>query len=379
MEIYWYLTAPDGHQPWNPSGNRPVTYPYLQQVARAVDHLGFSGALCATGAHDAWILASALLPYTERMKFLVAIQPGLISPTLLAKMALTFSHFSRGRLLLNIVSGDANTLGAYGLNLEHDERYALGDEFLSVLRPLLNGETVTFKGRHLDIRDARLALPGGSAHAPELWFGGSSAAAHEVAAKHVDTYLTWGETPPQAAAKIAEVRERAARHGRTLRFGVRLYVIVRDTDEKAWAAVDELYASMDEQAIAARQALARGSDSVGQARMTALHGDRRPPHARDLEIYPDLWAGIGLVRPGPGTAIVGSPATVEARLREYQAAGIDVFILSGFPLLEEAYRFGEMVLPRLPVARQLTEEPGSRFTWGSIWDRPVDSIGKERA
>ncbi|CAH0270463.1 LLM class flavin-dependent oxidoreductase [Pseudomonas carnis] len=121
-----------------------------------------------------------------------------------------------------------------------------------------------------------------------MWFGGSSEVAQEIAAKHVDTYLTWGETPPQAAEKIAQVRARAAAHGRTLRFGVRLYVILRDTEEKAWEAVDELYASMDEQAIASRQALARNSDSVGQARMSALHGERRPDNARDLEIYPNL-------------------------------------------------------------------------------------------
>lgn len=377
MEIYWYLTAPDGPQPWTASGSRAVTYPYLQQVARAVDHLGFTGALLATGAHDPWILGASLIPFTENFRFLIAIQPGLISPTLLAKMALTFSHLSKGRLLLNVVSGDANTLGAYGLNMSHDGRYALGDEFLSVLKPLLAGETVNFKGEYFDIREARLALPGGPQYAPPLWFGGSSEVAQEIAAKHVDTYLSWGETPPQAAEKIAQVRQRAAAHGRTLRFGIRLYVILRDTDEKAWAAVDELYAGMDDQAIANRQALAKNSDSVGQARMTALHGERRPQNARDLEIYPNLWAGIGLVRPGPGTAIVGSPDTVERVMKEYADAGIEVFILSGFPLLEEAYRFGEQVLPRLPVTRLPSQavEAGTeqRFTWGNLWDSPVAS------
>lgn len=374
MEVYWYLTAPDGPQPWTISGSRPMTYPYLQQVARAVDHLGFTGALLATGAHDPWILGASLIPFTEDFRFLVAIQPGLISPTLLAKMALTFSQLSKGRVLLNVVSGDANSLGAYGLNMSHDERYELGDEFLSVLKPLLQGETVDFKGKYYDIRNAKIAMPGRADGAPPLWFGGSSEVAQEVAAKHVDTYLTWGETPTQAAEKIAQVRARAAVHGRTLRYGIRLYVIMRDTDEKAWEAVEELYASMDETAIESRKALAQRSDSVGQARMTALHGDRRPERARDLEIYPNLWAGIGLVRPGPGTAIVGSPDTVEAVMREYAAAGIDVFILSGLPLLEEAYRFGEQVLPRLPITRHAPSKEAStdqRFTWGTIWDRPI--------
>lgn len=374
MEIYWYLTAPDGPKPWTAAGSRNIDYAYFQQVARAVDHLGFTGALLATGAHDPWILGASLIPYTERMKFLIAIQPGLISPTLLAKMAVTFNQFSKGRVMLNVVSGDKNTLGAYGLHLEHDERYALSDEFLTVLRPLLAEQSVDFEGEHLHIAQAKLALDNGGYVPPPLWFGGSSDAAQDVAAKHIDTYLSWGETPPQAAEKIAQVKARAAHYQRTLRFGIRLYVIVRETDAAAWAAVDELYASMDEAAIGARQALAKNSDSVGQARMGALHNNARPDNARELEIYPGLWAGIGLVRPGPGTAIVGSPETVRQTLRAYEAAGVEVFILSGFPLLEEAYRFSELVLPGLQLDNTTPGENahrGSSFTWGNLWDRPV--------
>ncbi len=370
MEIYWYLTAPDGHQPWTSSGSRQVNYAYFQQVARAVDHLGFTGALLATGAHDPWILGASLIPYTERMKFLIAIQPGLISPTLLAKMAVTFNQFSKGRVLLNVVSGDKNTLGAYGMHLDHDARYDLSDEFLEVLRPLLAEQPVTYEGEHIHVDNARLALGNGGYPPPPLWFGGSSDAAQDVAAKHIDTYLSWGETPPQAAEKIAQVKTRAAKHNRQLRFGIRLYVIVRETDELAWQAVDALYQTMDEKAIGARQQLAKGSDSVGQSRMSALHNDLKPEDPRDLEIYPGLWAGIGLVRPGPGTAIVGSPETVERTLRTYEEAGVDVFILSGFPLLEEAYRFSELVMPRLNLSDAAVQSDNS-FTWGNLWDRPI--------
>ncbi|BCQ45265.1 hypothetical protein ERHA55_27920 [Erwinia rhapontici] len=158
MEIYWYLTAPDGPQPWTASGSRKIDYAWFQEVAQAVDNLGFTGALLATGAHDPWIVGASLIPLTQRMKFLIAIQPGLVSPTLLAKMAVTFNQFSQGRVLLNVVSGDKNTLGAYGLHLEHDQRYQLSDEFLTVLKPLLAEQTVDFEGEHLHISNARLAL-----------------------------------------------------------------------------------------------------------------------------------------------------------------------------------------------------------------------------
>lgn len=375
MEIYWYLTAPDGPQPWTASGSRKIDYAWFQEVAQAVDNLGFTGALLATGAHDPWIVGASLIPLTQRMKFLIAIQPGLVSPTLLAKMAVTFNQFSQGRVLLNVVSGDKNTLGAYGLHLEHDQRYQLSDEFLTVLKPLLAEQTVDFEGEHLHISNARLALGNGGYLPPALWFGGSSEAAQDVAAKHIDTYLSWGETPPQAAEKIAAVKQKALQHQRTLRFGIRLYVILRETDEAAWQAVEALYRSMDDKAIAACQALAAGSDSVGQARMSALHNNARPENPRELEIYPNLWAGIGLVRPGPGTAIVGSPETVERVLRDYQQAGVEVFILSGFPLVEEAQRFSQLVLPRLsldaPTVTHVADDSGNTFTWSNLWDSPV--------
>lgn len=370
MNVLWYLTAPDGRYPWKKDGARKMDHAYLQQLARAYDHLGFTGALLATGAHDVWVLGASRLPFTERMRFLAAIHPGLIPPVLLAKMAATFQEFSKGRLLLNIVSGDAKMLGAYGMTLPHDERYVMADEYLTVFRRILAGETVTFKGRHVETIEAKLALSGDTPIVqPDLWFGGSSEAAIEVAAKHVDTYLSWGETPDEMAAKVERVRARATAHGRVLGYGIRLYVVVRETDEEAWAAAQDLHDHMDDAAIAANARFVAGTDSVGQQKMTALHGGSKPKFARDLEIAPGLWAGLGLVRPGPGTAIVGSPETVIRTLRAYQGAGIETFILSGMPLLEEAYRFAELVLPHLDVAR--TPRAGSAFTWSNLFDRDL--------
>ncbi|WP_421418639.1 LLM class flavin-dependent oxidoreductase [Agrobacterium tumefaciens] len=372
MNVFWYMCAPDGAYPWQPEGSRKVDLGYYKQLALAYDQLGYTGALFATGAHDVWVLAGALLSYTERLKFLVAIHPGLVAPTLLAKMAATLQEFSRGRLLINVVSGDAKMLGAYGMTMPHDERYDMADEYLQIWHRLFAGETVDFKGRHFQTEGAKLALPVGQGiEPPPLWFGGSSDKAIEVAAKHVETYLSWGETPDQIGAKVDLVKARAEKLGRKLEYGIRLYVIVRDTDEEAWAAAADLYGRMDERAIAANQRFVGKTDSVGQQRMTAMHGGQKPENLRDLEIAPNLWAGIGLVRPGPGTAIVGSPDTVIRTLEAYKKAGVNTFILSGMPLLEEAFRFGEKVLPRLDVPREVSS--AKQFTWSTLFDRDLSA------
>ena len=372
MNVLWYMCAPDGAYPWNPAGSRKVDYGYFRQLAQAYDTLGFTGALFATGAHDVWVLAAALLPYTERMKFLVAIHPGLIAPTLLAKMAATFQEFSKGRLLINVVSGDAKMLGAYGMMTGHDRRYEMADEYLTLWHRLMAGESVTHNGEFFSVEGAKLAMPAGeSIKPPELWFGGSSEPAIEVAAKHTDVYLSWGETPEQIGSKVQQVKARAAHYGREMSYGIRLYVIVRETDEEAWAAAQWLYDRMDPESIALNQRFVGRSDSVGQNRMSAMHGGVKAEDIRDLEVSPNLWAGIGLVRPGPGTAIVGSPDTVVRTLEAYQKVGIDTFILSGMPLLEEAYRFAELVLPRLPVERE--ERVARHFTWSTLFDRDLSS------
>ncbi len=181
---------------------------------------------------------------------------------------------------------------------------------------------------------------------PPLYFGGSSDVGIEIAAETVDKYLTWGEPPAQVAQKIASVREAAARKGRRLTFGIRLHVIVRETNAQAWEAAEDLIRHVDDATIATAQSVFQRMDSVGQSRMRALHQGRRDR----LEISPNLWAGVGLVRGGAGTALVGDAETVAARIREYQALGIESFILSGYPHLEEAYRFAELVFPKLDLA-----------------------------
>lgn len=327
-----------------PAGYRKPSLRYLAEIARAADRLGYEGVLTPTGTwcEDAWLTSAALLEQTERLKFLVAFRPGLVPPTLAAQQAATFQRFSEGRLLLNIVSGgDDAEQRRFGDWLSHDQRYERTGEFLEIVREVWRGEPVDYRGRHYSVTDARVSEPPNPL--PQLYFGGSSSAALPIAAEHVDVYLTWGEPPAAAAAKIAQVRELAKARGRSLRFGIRLHTITRDTSAAAWAVANSLLAELTPEQIAKATALHANSESEGQRRMTALHGGRLD----HLEVYPNLWAGVGLVRGGAGTALVGSHEEVAALISEYHDLGFDEFILSGYPHLEEAYWFAEGVLPLL--------------------------------
>lgn len=348
-DVLWFLpTHGDGRYLGTQEGAREVSLPYLRQIAQAADDNGYFGVLLPTGrsCEDSWVVASALVPLTERLRFLVAVRPGLQTPAVAARMAATLDRLSRGRLLINVVTGgDPVELHGDGLFLAHDERYEVTDEFLTVWRRLLAGEDVDFKGKHLEIEGGKLLYPPLQKPYPPLYFGGSSGIGHRIAAEHVDVYLTWGEPPAEVGAKLAKMRAVAQGRGRTLSYGIRLHVIVRETEAEAWEAADALIAKLDEETIASAQKIFARFDSVGQQRMTKLHGGKR----EQLEISPNLWAGVGLVRGGAGTALVGDPKTVAARMKEYMALGIDRFILSGYPHLEECYRFAELVFPLLPL------------------------------
>jgi alkanesulfonate monooxygenase len=331
------------------SAARPPDLDYLGQIARSAEQLGFAGVLTPTGTwcEDAWLTTAALISQTRRLKFLVAFRPGLIAPTLAAQMAATYQRMSGGRLLLNVVTGGEEAeQRRFGDFLSHDERYARTGEFLDIVRGAWSGTPYSFAGSHYRVEGATvMARPD---PVPMVYFGGSSPAAGPVAAKYADVYLTWGEPPEAVARKIAWMRGLAEQAGRTLRFGIRLHTISRDTAAEAWAEASRMLAELSTQEIAkSQQALARSS-SVGQQNMRGLHAAYRAGGAAaDLEIYPNLWAGVGLVRGGAGTALVGSHADVADRITEYAELGISEFILSGYPHLEEAYWFGEGVLPEL--------------------------------
>ncbi|WP_338772088.1 FMNH2-dependent alkanesulfonate monooxygenase [Massilia sp. METH4] len=351
MNLFWFIpTHGDSRYLGTSKGARAVDADYLRQVAVAADTLGYDGVLLPTGrsCEDAWVVASSLIHATKKLKFLVAVRPGLSTPGLAVRMASTFDRLSNGRLLINVVTGgDPAELAADGLSADHATRYEISDEFIRIWRGALSGEGgdagFDFEGKHLQVKGAKTLYPPVQKPYPPLYFGGSSEAAHELAAEQMDVYLTWGEPPAAVAEKIADIRSRAAEHGRTVKFGIRLHVIVRETNEEAWQAAEKLISHLDDDVIAKAQASFARMDSEGQRRMAALHGGRRDK----LEVSPNLWAGVGLVRGGAGTALVGDPETVAARIREYEALGIETFIFSGYPHLEESYRFAELVFPLL--------------------------------
>lgn len=350
VNVLWFLpTHGDSRYLGTSIGGRNVDLGYLKQIAQAADSLGYFGVLIPTGrsCEDSWVVASALAPLTERLRYLIAVRPGLLSPTLAARMTATLDRLSNGRVLINVVTGgDPIENKGDGIHYDHSERYEVTEEFLNIYKAVLRGESVTTKSRHFDIEDGRLLFPPYQQPHPPLYFGGSSGVGQQVAARTIDKYLTWGEPPEDVAKKIAEVRALAEAEGREVTFGIRLHVIVRETSEAAWKAADELIQYVDDETIAAAQKVFERMDSVGQSRMSRLHGGRRDR----LQVSPNLWAGVGLVRGGAGTALVGNPDEVKTRMEEYREIGIDTFIMSGYPHLEEAYRFGELVLPNLPLA-----------------------------
>jgi alkanesulfonate monooxygenase len=348
--VHWFLpTHGDGRYLGSSIGGREVDLQYLRQVAEASDKLGYYGVLLPTGrsCEDSWVIASAVAPSTKTLRFIVAVRPGLLSPAVAARMTATLDRITDGRLIINVVTGgDPVENKGDGIFLPHDERYVVTREFLDIYKQLLAGERVDYEGRHIKIEDGRLLFPPLQKPHPPLYFGGSSDAGIAVAADTVDTYLTWGEPPGEVAKKLDVVQRAAEARGRKLDFGIRLHVIVRETNEAAWRAADDLLKHLDDETLAKAQKTFERMDSVGQKRMLALHGGNRDK----LEVSPNLWAGVGLVRGGAGTALVGDPQTVAERIKEYMRVGVGTFIFSGYPHLEEAYRFAELVFPLLSLA-----------------------------
>jgi alkanesulfonate monooxygenase len=294
LDFLWFLpTNGDVSFFGSEKGLRKTDNRYLREIAEATDRLGYYGVLLPTGlmCEDAWIVASSVVTYTEKLKYLVALRPGSVVPAEAARQASAFDRLSEGRLLLNVVAGgDPGYMAGDGNFLSHDGRYDQAADFLKIWRQLMTGEIVDYSGKHYSSKGGKLAFMPVQNPYPPLYIGGSSEPAQQLAAEQVDLYLTWGEPPAGVAEKIAAVRQRATLVGRTLRFGIRLHIIVRETDEQAWVAANKLIAHVSDDLIAVTQKkLSSESDSVGQKRLLSLHGGDR----NRLEVSPNLWGGRG--------------------------------------------------------------------------------------
>ena len=374
ISVHWFLPTAGDSRDVVASGDdghrRPPTIDYLAQVARAAEQLGFEAVLTPTGTwcEDAWITTASLLRETTRLKFLVAFRPNTITPTLAAQQAATYQRISGGRLLMNVVTGgDPAEMARFGDRSSHDDRYGRTEEFIAIVRGAWEagrtGTGFTYEGEHLSVEDA--SVQQAPDPTPQIFFGGASAAAEKVAARQADVYLAWGEPPDMLAERLERMRKLAAEAGRELSFGIRLHVITRDRAQDAWAETERLLSTMTPEAIAAAQANYENTQSVGQRRMADLHhGD-----SSKLVVAPNLWAGVGLVRGGAGTALVGSHDEVADRIGEYHELGFDHFILSGHPHLEEAYQAGEGLLPVLRDRGLVGPAPTT--SWSGAPDRPA--------
>lgn len=351
IELNWFLPTGGDSRDVLPDGpdahRRRPDHAYLAQIAQACDQLGFNAVLtpCGTGCEDAWVTTASLLPLTKQLKFLVAFRPTLLTPTLAAQMASTYQRMSGGRLLINIVTGaEPAELARFGVYEDKSTRYERTGEFVQIMKSAWGDTPSSFEGRHYRVDGATTReIPD---PIPPIYFGGASADALQVAAEGVDVYLTWGEPPAAAAGRIADVKALADAAGRELRYGIRFHVIARPTADEAWAVADSLLSGISDEAKAAAAADFAATQSEGQRRQATIAATAAAADAR-MEIYPNIWAGIGLVRGGVGTALVGSYQEVADRIVEFHEHGFDAFIFSGYPHLEEAFWFGEGVMPLL--------------------------------
>lgn len=320
---------------------RKPTLEYLSSMIETAAEAGFSSLLTATNYHhelETWTAGVAALARTRGAGLLLAVRPGMYSPAQFAKMATTAQNFFPGRVRINIVTGSSPAENAmYGDFEAHAKRYERTREFMLLLRKLWTETPVSYESDLFRIENA--VLEPKPVQPIPLYFGGASPAAQRIAAELADVYLMWGDKQEAVEERLNQMKALELEYGRKLRYGLRTHVIVRETEAEAWAAAERMISRIDPEVRRAFLASYQHVDSVGQRRQIEMGlGD-------NLVVEPNLWAGIGLARSGVGVAIVGDPEQVAAKLRGYQRMGIGTFILSSYPHLEEARRFGELVMP----------------------------------
>ena len=343
VEVAWFgaLCDDDYEYLGVPDPALASSWEHCRDITLAAERNGFDNILLPSGytlGIDATAFAAAVAPLTERMRLLLAVRMGELWLPQLARQIATIDRMLGGRLTVNIISSDMP-----GASLESAPRYRRTLEWMHVLRTILDGRPVDFHGEFVDLVLDPPRATTVSGRCPLFYFGGFSDAAKETAAEAADVFLTWPDTVTGVEATIADMSARAQRRGRTLRFGLRSHVIVRDTAEAARAAAAALVSRLHDEVGASIRSRSLDAASAGVRRQAEL----RDLSDSDGYVEPSLWTGIGRARSGAGAAIVGDPDEVAAKLQEYRRVGIDAFILSGYPHLEECNRFGRNVLPRL--------------------------------
>jgi len=343
LELAWFaaLCDDDYEQMGVPAPELASSYEHCAAIVHAADRAGFDSILMPSGYSlgiDTVAFTAAIARTTRHIRPIVAVRMGEVWAPQLARQLATLDQLLGGRMVVNIISSDLP-----GEALASGPRYARTLEHMQALRMLLDGQSLDVAGEFVSLSVAPPRVRTVSGHAPPLYFGGLSEAAREVAAAAADVYLMWPDTMAGVEAVLADMRQRAARQGRTLRFGYRVHVVVRETEALARAAAQHLVAALDPEVGEAIRAKSLDNQSVGVRAQALLRGDADP----DGFVEPHLWTGIGRARSGCGAAIVGDPAQVAAKIRGYQALGIDTFILSGYPHLEECERFATLVMPLL--------------------------------
>ena len=320
------------------------SWPHCRDLVLRAERHGFDNILLPSGyalGIDTTAFASAIAALTERIRLLTAVRIGESWPPQLARQIATLDQIADGRLTVNIISSELP-----GEAMAPGPRYARTVEAMQILRTLLRGEQLVHRGEfwQLEVEAPRLCRE--RRRCPPFYFGGLSEPAREAAAQGADVYLMWPDTLPAVRATIADLTARASRYGRTLRFGYRIHVVVRETETEAREAAARLLSRLDATSGATIRDRSLDSRSTGVAAQTALR------EGADAEGYAEefLWTGIGRARSGCGAAIVGNPDQVLAKLTQYRAAGVEAFILSGYPHAAECDLFARHVLPRLPHA-----------------------------
>lgn len=314
------------------------SWEHCRDITLTADRNGFDNILLPSGytlGIETSAFAAAIAPLTERINLLMATRMGEVWPAQLARQIATIDRMAGGRLTVNIISSDVP-----GAPLESEPRYQRTLEYMIALRTLLDGKPLSIDGDFLkmELEPARVSTVSGQC--PPFYFGGFSPAAKETAAAAADVFLTWPDTVAAVGETVAEMRQRAANHGRRLRYGLRAHVIVRETEAEARAAAERLVSRLDPETGEAIRNRSLDTASAGVSRQNEL----RESSGDDGYAEANLWTGVGRARSGAGAAIVGDPDQVKAKLEAYRAVGIDAFILSGYTLIGECDLFARHVL-----------------------------------